>query len=149
MNNGKLVTLQGDSPAAASTLLGTAALGTASDLGVDLAGFRSCRVEATLTGATGGTLDVYLQTSYDGGTTWTDYAHFAQVAGSAAASVQGFTSSSSEGDPMNAAGQGSTPSLGAGSARKGVMGSFVRLAMVAGAGTSAGATQKVTLAFGY
>jgi hypothetical protein len=57
--------ITGTSPSSASTaVLGTAVFGL-SDCDI-------IRVYATLQGATGGTLDVYLQTSFDGGTTWYD-----------------------------------------------------------------------------
>ena len=41
--------------------------------------FDTVKVIAELASHTGGTLDVYLQHSPDGGTTWFDCAHFAQV----------------------------------------------------------------------
>src|SRR5260370_39600997 len=40
-------------------------------------------IYATLKGATGGTLDVFVQASPDGGTTWFDVVHFAQLAAGA------------------------------------------------------------------
>jgi hypothetical protein len=55
--------LSATSPAAAGTVAGKPIL---------LTGFRSLSILATLTGATGDTLDVYLQVSPDGGVTWVD-----------------------------------------------------------------------------
>src|SRR5262249_6183355 len=49
-----------------------------------LGAYKSLSIFSMLQGATGGTLDVYLQYSPDGGTTWVDYAHFPQVAAGAA-----------------------------------------------------------------
>jgi hypothetical protein len=48
--------------------------------------YDSMIVVGSLAGLTGGTLDIYLQDSPDGGTTWLDCAHFPQV--SAAGSVK-------------------------------------------------------------
>ncbi|MCL5436080.1 MAG: hypothetical protein M1275_03285 [Patescibacteria group bacterium] len=42
------------------------------------------KLNVTTVSVTGGTLDVYIQTSPDGGTTWIDAAHFAQISASTA-----------------------------------------------------------------
>jgi hypothetical protein len=64
---------------AAGTVAGTAVTG--------ISAFKSLMIVATLVGNTGGTLDVYLQHSPDGGVTWYDYAHFATVGAAAASAV--------------------------------------------------------------
>jgi len=141
--------LSGTSPAAASTVAGTALLGSQTDLrSQKLSGFKSMRVEATLQGATGGTLDVYLQVSYDGGVTWSDYVHFAQLAAGAASVTYGVSMSRSNGDALAAVGKGTTPLLAAGDWRDGEWGDAARLLFVAGGGTSAGAVQSVKIFLG-
>jgi hypothetical protein len=65
------------SPAAASTVVHSAGFANLDDC-------EALTIVLDLRGGTGGTLDVYLQTSHDGGTTWFDYAHAAQLASGAA-----------------------------------------------------------------
>src|SRR5687768_5556425 len=76
-------------PAAASTVAG--------DVVAGLDKYDSLLVIGDLVGATAGALDIYLQTSTDGGTTWYDYAHFPQLSAGAAAIVKVFTVSRSQG----------------------------------------------------
>ena len=106
-------------------------------------------ITAQLTGATGGTLDIYLQTSLDGGNTWTDSVHFAQLANGAAAVVYR-TCITHLSQPTSAApvtvGQGLNPILAVSTAVQGGWGDRARLVMVAGSGTTAGAVVKVTIA---
>ena len=47
---------------------------------ISIPGLRNLSIELNVTGITGGgtTLDVYVQTSMDGGVTWLDIVHFAQ-----------------------------------------------------------------------
>lgn len=106
-------------------------------------------VIATIQGATGGVLDLYLQTSEDG-TTYTDYLHFAQLGAGAAASVKRIIVN--RGQPASAittVGQGTTPALAANTVLSGVTGKYMRLLAVAGASTSAGAAQSISIAARY
>ena len=137
------------SPAAAGTaassqpILQTSAsypAGTAAPLDEYLA----LDVTAKLVGATGGTLDVYLQTSLDGGNTWTDSVHFPQLANGAAAIIYR-TCTTNLGATSTVVGQGLSPALAAGVAIQGGWGDRARLVMVAGSGTSAGAAVQVTV----
>jgi hypothetical protein len=130
------------SPASAITAVG-------GDLG---GGFRDCNaltVVATIQGGTGGVLDVYLQTSFDGGTTWLDYAHFPQLAAGAAATTRVWhvTRDSAVGT-LIAVGSGTSPSLTVNTINGGAFGDTFRVVYVAGASTSAGAAQVVKL-FGW
>ena len=139
------IVLSGASPSSATTVAGTVAAGTATD-SVDpqewVNGFQSLRIQANLQGATGGTLNVYVQTSYDGGTTWHDYVSYTQLAAGAAAVTYASSHTRAKGDAL------ATPTDGtmtANTARDGEWGDRFRLKMTAGAGTSAGTTQSVTL----
>jgi hypothetical protein len=130
------------SPASASTAVG-------GDVG---GGFRDCQaltIVATLQGATGGALDVYLQTSFDGGTTWVDFAHFAQLAAAAAASTKVWhVTRLTDVGTFTAVGTGSTPALAVNTILGGAWGDTFRAVYVAGASTSAGAAQTIKL-FGW
>ncbi len=138
----KTWTITGTSPAAA----GQAALGSAN--GLDQ--YDSFFVTAALVGATGGTLDVYLQRRVDdAGTVWADFAHFPQLAAGAAAikyaaammpppastaTVIGTTADN---------GTSGAPALAANTVVGGHPGDTVRVVCVAGASTSVGATVTV------
>ena len=130
--------LGGTSPAAASTAASTTITG--------LEAFKSLTFYCVLTGATGGTLDIYIQWSPDLGTTWVDYAHFAQLADGAAA-IKRFFSVSRYGQQttVTAVGSGTTASPGVALAANTVLGGDfgdrLRVVYVAGGGTSAGAAQ--------
>lgn len=139
--------LSATSPAAASTVAGTG-LATTIGAAVKMSGFKSMRIEATLQGATGGTLDVYVQVSYDGGVTWSDYVHFPQLAAAAGAVTYGVSMSRSNGDALAVVGKGTSPLLAAGDWRDGEWGDAARLLFVAGGGTSAGAAQTVKVFLG-
>lgn len=130
--------LNGTSPAAASTVIGKAILG--------LQEFGKVVLGSRLLGATGGALDVYIQTTYDGGTTWHDVCHFAQVA--AAAALAGFVATITRGPRGTAAitavnAADGTPALAANTVVD-ALGNGLRVVYVAGAGTSAGAVQTIT-----
>jgi len=129
------LTLAGTSPAAPST----AVLGGASNVigGLDEADW--LHIVATVTGATGGTLDVYLQISPDAGTTWVDYIHFPQLAAAAAAVSYSYTSALN--NALTVVGTALVPALAANSAAGGWWGKQMRAVCVAGAGTVAGAVQ--------
>jgi len=101
-------------------------------------------VEADLLGATGGTLDVYIQRKL-ATNLWRDWIHFPQLAGGAAAvkySVQPQASSS-----IVAVGGGTDAAPGVALAANttigGHPGDVLRVVLVAGAGTSAGAAYTV------
>jgi hypothetical protein len=131
------------SPNAPGTLLGTAGNG---GLVSRLDEWENLLITSALTGATGGVLDVYLQTSYDEGTRWVDYAHFAQVSNG-----QGLTKSSSRVTKFQgvsnfpSVGFDGSPALAANTVIGGPFGQQMRLVLVAGSGTTAGAFQNVTL----
>lgn len=125
------------SPAAASTAAG-------GHIGM-LQNYEALSIRATLTGPTGGTLDVYLQTSVDG-TEWRDYAHFTQIAAAAAAVTIGFSvSRSGQQTSILTIGKDLTPALAANAVIGGDFGNQMRALYVAGAGTSAGAAQVIRI----
>lgn len=133
MSNSQIHTLSDTTPASASTAAS----------GKTIAGlhmYDALAVHASLVGATGGTLDVYLQYSPDKGTTWVDYAHFAQLADGAAA-IQKFFSVSRFAQQTTIATVGSalTPALAVNTVLGGEFGDRMRAVYVAGVGTSAGA----------
>lgn len=136
-------TISGTSPAAA----GNAVLGTiaplnslaSSGLSYDLSQFDGIAIQAAIQGATGGTLDVYIQMSMDLGVTWTDMGHYTQLAAAApsATTIVKFSrlvSSASATTTGDAA-------LAANTFITGEWGDRLRIKLVAGAGTSAGALQ--------
>jgi hypothetical protein len=133
-------TITGTSPASATT----AAIGTPL---TGLGQYRSLQILATIQGGTGGTLDLYLQTSPDGGTTWVDYAHFAQLAAGAAAVTRLITVSKggSSGATPVTVGTGTTPALAVNTVVGGDFGDRLRLIGTGGAGTNAGATQTILI----
>lgn len=102
------------------------------------------RVKANLIGATGGTLDVYVQTSCNEGATWDDQVHFAQLGAGAGAVIQVCSIAKGALTPTTI-GSGTSPALAAGTAVQGTWGSQWRLLFVAGTSTSAGAAIKVTV----
>ncbi len=110
-----------------------------------LAGYSSMRIEATLQGAQGGTLDVYLQVSYDNGASWSDYCHFATLAAGAAAVTYGASVTRGAGSLLAVLGKNLAPILAANMCRDGEWGGRARLLFVAGPGTSAGTEQVVRL----
>lgn len=108
-------------------------------------------VFAELVGATGGTLDVYIQTLVNNNVgaagTWYDWLHFPQLAGGATAII---LASHQTKETTNAAvlptiGKNLVPALNGNQTIGGAWGEAFRLLYVAGAGTSAGAFVKVTL----
>jgi hypothetical protein len=130
--------LSSTSPASASTAVGATVTG--------LGAFRSLDVFATLTGATGGVLDVYLQTSPDGGTTWVDYAHYVQIAAADGAANKRFlVTNGGQQTTVTTVGTGTTPALAANTVLGGDFGDRMRVVYVAGASTSAGAAQTILL----
>lgn len=106
----------------------------------DVGDLDTIRVVAELAGATGGTLDIYIQMQMKGDTDWFDYVHFAQQAGGGAANIKTFAvSRASAQTTMVTPGKNSVPALAANSVVGGDFGNAWRVVCVAGAGTSAGA----------
>lgn len=132
--NGKEIPLStGNSPSTAST--------TTAVTGVQGFGkYSAIEIIATLTGATGGPLDVYVQKSVDG-VNWYDYVHFTQVLAVAPAVTYSYVPALN--DNIVAIGSGTTPVLAAGSASGGHWYDWLRVVFVSGAGTSAGAAQNI------
>lgn len=93
---------------------------------------------ANLVGHTGGTLDVYLQDSPDGGTTWFDCVHFTQLAAGVSRVERAGVQAS--GGTLATIGQGTLAApgvaLAAGSVAGGPWASLMRLVAVTGSGTS-------------
>ena len=123
--------------------------GTAGPNGVatqQLDDYQALSFEAVLMGATGGTLDVYVQNSPDMGSTWYDYIHFAQLA-SGAATVRYVASvaSGAQNLSLQTIGFNLSPALAAATAIGGAWGDRFRLVMVSGAGTSAGAAVQMRI----
>jgi hypothetical protein len=104
-------------------------------------------VVADLIGLTGGTLDVYLQDSFDGGTTWMDCAHFTQVtAGGTVKEAAGIQQAKAN----TAIGIGNLASpgvaLAAANLRSAPWATLMRIVAVSGSGTSGVTrTQTITL----
>ena len=125
---------------AAGTVAGTAVYG--------VAGYSALVIYAELTGATGGTLDIYLQDTPDGGTTWVDYAHFPQIAAGAGVILRRWAvADGAQQTTLATVGKGTSPALAANTIVGGPWGNGFRVVSVAGAGTSAGAAQVIKLHF--
>lgn len=131
-----VVLFSGTTQAAPGTLAHAAVTG--------LGAFNSMTVWANLVGATGGTLDLYLQYSPDGGTTWVDFVHFGQLAAGAAAIQKVFSITKDGSTGLTTVGSGSTPALAASTVINGDWGDRLRVVEVAGASTSAGAVISLT-----
>lgn len=105
--------------------------------------YTDLHIVADLIGATGGTLDVYLQTSHDG-LRWNDYAHFAQLAaGAAAITVTFAVTRRAQQTSITTIGKDNTPALAANSVVGGEFGDQMRVLCVTGVGTSAAATLSI------
>lgn len=106
----------------------------------------ACDVAADLVGATGGTLDVYMQMSPDGGPNWYDIIHFPQLAnGAAAIKYQAPISLFTNLTQPVVVGKNLAPALSSNTIVNGAYGDRLRLLMVAGSGTTVGAAVKVTV----
>jgi hypothetical protein len=104
-------------------------------------------VDATITGATGGALDVYIQRKV-ASDVWRDWIHFTQAtAGAAAAHYQFMVTGELTTITAGNGGTDSTPSvsLAAGSFVNVLPGEELRWVFVAGASTSAGAVQTIRI----
>lgn len=112
--------------------------------------FKALTFIATITGGTGGALDVLIETSPDGGTTWYEYAHFPQVSAAATATYRyapALNDTIVQVGKNNLSGSTLTTSmtLAANSAAGGHWGDMLRVRYVAGSGTSAGASQLISV----
>jgi hypothetical protein len=134
------------SPAAASTVVSSQPVqNAANSLPAGICGpmqdYDAVDVIAEISGATGGTLDVYLQISPDAAQSWYDLIHFAQAgAGSGVKYYQCPISNATNTTAPVQVGKGLSPVLGAGSAAvvNGAFSDRMRLVFVAGSGTTAG-----------
>lgn len=117
------------SPAAASTVAGTTTVNIS-----DLAWFQ---VYLDVQGATGGALDVYIQSRY--GSLWVDWYHHPQMAAAAGSEKRVIVPESTS--IVSTVGVDLVPALASGACVGGKPGDALRLCFVAGAGTSAGAAQ--------
>lgn len=143
-------TLGGTSPAAASTVVGVNASG--------LSKYAAIRVDAVVQGATGGALDIYIQRKI-APNVWVDWAHLPQLLAGASVVAYSFTVAAANlGTAVNntasatiaavtTRGNDATPSpgLAVGTLDLNHPGDFIRVVYVAGASTSAGAAQIVTV----
>jgi hypothetical protein len=112
--------------------------------------FTTCAFSVTQTGATGGTLDLYLQTGFkqinNPTLRWVDVAHTPQMAAGAAVAsyvftVTRFNSAASTIVASNTT--SATPTLAANTTVQGLLGYKFRWVAVSGASTSVGATQTI------
>jgi len=135
-----------------SKLAGTFAITTANVAGTEvsantisgLSKFDRLMFTATLTGVTGGTLDVYIQSEI-ATNVWVDWAHFAQVA--AAGAARSYACSCEATSVISTVGVGTVAApgvaLAAGTCVGGHPGDKLRAIFVSGAGASAGAAQVI------
>lgn len=132
----KTFTISDTSPAAASTAIGTIVHG--------LSDFEFFRIDAALVGATGGTLDVYLQRKI-ADNVWADWLHYTQLASGGAAvkwtALAGNPTLSTALTSTFGIGTDASPgvALAANTFLGGHPGQAIRPVYVAGGGTSAGA----------
>lgn len=106
-------------------------------------------IDATLTGATGGTLDVYLQHKV-ADDVFVDLVHFAQKTAGAATTrhvltIDGKGTSIVAVGSSNAAAPGTGVALAAGATTNSWPAGDIRIVFVAGASTSAGASQTISI----
>lgn len=136
----RVFTIAETTPAAAGTVVG----GVVSGLG----NYQFVRIDAALVGATGGTLDVYLQRLIKPAA-WSDWIHFAQLAAGAAAVNYSAIAWHGLSTTITTSNRGTdaTPSvsLAAATFLGGHPGDVVRAVYVAGASTSAGAAISLDL----
>lgn len=129
------------SPATATT-----AVGATTFKGSMFARAEKLVIDADLLGGTGGTLDVYLQRKI-AADTWRDWVHFPQLA--AASSKKYSLCITGEGSSIVEVGGGSDASpgvaLAVNTAVNVVPGGDVRVVFVSGGGTSAGASNSITI----
>lgn len=119
---------------------------TGGQIGSDIEGLENwqiVQITAQFAGNTGGTLDVYVQRWDVMLNAWVDYVHFAQAASGAASATYTVSSIVAPQD-IYTVGTGTSPALAADTFTGGHPGDKVRVWSVSGAGTSAGATVKVS-----
>lgn len=104
--------------------------------------YESITVNAVLTGATGGALNVVVETSPNG-TNWYELVHFPQIAAGAAAASYGVSIQLTGELVARGKNNTTTVSLATGTAFGGHWYDRMRVRFVAGSGTSAGAAQQV------
>lgn len=139
-NHVRPITISVVVPASASTTTyGTATPG--------LQVYDAVKARITLTGLTGGTLDVSVQESWDSGTTWDECAAFTQVAGSAAAVTYSFAIilDSTIRTIRSGTVSSAAPVLTAGTICSGPWAPLLRLVGKTGGGVSSGATVVLNL----
>jgi len=108
--------------------------------------YQALSFEAVLTGATGGTLDVFIQNSPDMGSTWYDYIHFATLAaGAATVRYVASVASGAQNLALQTIGTNLVPALAPATAIGGAWGDRFRIVMVSGAGTTAGAAVQLRI----
>jgi hypothetical protein len=109
--------------------------------------YGSLKLTAELVGATGGTLDVYVQQNPgDDNVSWFDIAHFPQLTAAHAPIIyEAGISLYSQATAPVVIGKNASPALAANANVSGPFSSRLRLWMVAGSGTTVGAAVKVTL----
>ncbi len=132
----QLFTLTTTSPAAAGTAIGSVLPG--------LREYDWFMIDAKLTQATGGVLDVYLQRKLVTDV-WHDWLHFPQLAAGSTVFHYSMTAQSNTGLTVVGAGTDATPApaLAANTMIGGHPGDIIRVVYVAGASTSAGASQSI------
>jgi len=140
--------LSGTSPATSVTAAGVMAFGFVK--------FAAIRVEVVLIGATGGTLDVYIQRKV-APNVWVDWAHYPTISAGASATVYSLiVQAANVGTPLTgtasqtiasiaSAGSDASPSpaLAAATLTLAHPGDMIRVVYVGNSGTSAGAAQKI------
>ena len=135
-------------PVPLSLVVPTTASTTTYGVAVHTPLFERLVLVAALASLSASTLDVYVQESWDNGTTWTDVGHFAQITAGHAAVIYRLVLPSA--GTAVVVGQGTVsnapPVLAAGSFADGPWGPMLRLVSVTGIGANAStATQTLTL----
>lgn len=103
--------------------------------------FESMAINCIRQGATGGTLDIYIQASYDEGVTWTDIGHYTQLA-AAGSQVQDLVTYTRYQGTITPVITGDA-AIASNTFIQGEFSNRVRFKAVAGAGTSAGAAYTI------
>ena len=131
-----LITAEKTSPAAAGYAVSTAQTGFMK--------YQTLTIVGSVQGATGGTLDVIVETSTDG-TDWYEMVRFTQLASGGAAVVARFNISPTGGGAVVLLGKNltTTAALTSGTAFNGQWFDQLRVRFIAGTSTSAGAVQSV------
>lgn len=109
--------------------------------------FRNLEIVAILQGNTGGAMDLYVQSSPDGGTTWADYIHYPQQASGGGPQAYHVTVGRDGGQTAAPVviSTGITPSLAVNTVVGGSFGNFLRVVIKSGAGTTVGKAQFIKI----